>query len=170
MYGTIPRHLVVLDVLRLRDQSGIEHVLLGVFLDHLVRFLDQAFHADPLLPARTRLERLEDLLEALDVSFGLREVVENAFFKSGFVAFFTIFGNALTSCFRRCRDPSARRYRVLVGFRHRVRVPEIPMYLDALLADQPLTGGLEPMLGAAHLRVLTVVGFPTATVPEFWTT
>ena len=49
--------------------------------------------------------------------------------------------------------------------RHRVRVPEIPMYLDALLADQPLIGGLEPMLGAAHLRVLTVVGFPTATVP-----
>src|SRR5215468_5315475 len=49
--------------------------------------------------------------------------------------------------------------------RHRVRVPEIPMYLDALLADQPLTGGLEPMLGSAHLRVLTVVGFPTATTP-----
>lgn len=49
--------------------------------------------------------------------------------------------------------------------RHRVRVPEIPMYLDALLADQPLSGGLEPMLGAAHLRVLTVVGFPTATTP-----
>src|SRR6266568_2896728 len=49
--------------------------------------------------------------------------------------------------------------------RHRVRVPEIPMYLDALLADQPLTGGLEPMLGEAQLRVLTVVGFPTATTP-----
>jgi type IV secretion system protein VirB4 len=49
--------------------------------------------------------------------------------------------------------------------RHRVRVPEIPMYVDALLADQPLTGGLEPMLGSAHLRVLTVVGFPTATTP-----
>lgn len=49
--------------------------------------------------------------------------------------------------------------------RHRVRVPEIPMYLDALLADQPLTGGLEPTLGSAHLRVLTVVGFPTATTP-----
>src|SRR6476620_10887444 len=48
---------------------------------------------------------------------------------------------------------------------HRVRVPEIPMYLDALLADQPLTGGLEPMLGCQHLRVLTIVGFPTATTP-----
>ena len=49
--------------------------------------------------------------------------------------------------------------------RHRLRVPEIPMYLDALLTDQTLTGGLEPMLGDAHLRVLTVVGFPTVTTP-----
>ena len=49
--------------------------------------------------------------------------------------------------------------------RHRVRVPETPMYLDALLADQPLAGGLEPRLGDAHLRVLTITGFPTATTP-----
>ncbi|WP_432475224.1 conjugal transfer protein TrbE [Brucella anthropi] len=49
--------------------------------------------------------------------------------------------------------------------RHRVRVPETPMYLDALLADQPLTGGLEPRLGDQHLRVLTIIGFPTATTP-----
>ncbi|MCP4735256.1 MAG: conjugal transfer protein TrbE, partial [Bosea sp.] len=49
--------------------------------------------------------------------------------------------------------------------RHRVRVPETPIYLDALLADQPLTGGLEPRLGASHLRILTVTGFPTATTP-----
>ena len=47
----------------------------------------------------------------------------------------------------------------------RVRVPETPMHLDALLADEPLTGGLEPRLGHAHLRMLTVVGFPTATHP-----
>ncbi|MFG1352583.1 conjugal transfer protein TrbE [Xanthobacter autotrophicus] len=49
--------------------------------------------------------------------------------------------------------------------RQRVRVPETPMYLDALLANEPLTGGLEPMLGTEHLRVLTIVGFPTATTP-----
>ena len=49
--------------------------------------------------------------------------------------------------------------------RQRVRVPEIPMHLDAVLADQPLTAGLEPMLGDVHLRVLTLVGFPTATTP-----
>jgi type IV secretion system protein VirB4 len=47
----------------------------------------------------------------------------------------------------------------------RVRVPETPMHLDALLADEPLTGGLEPRLGAHHLRTLTIVGFPTATHP-----
>ena len=49
--------------------------------------------------------------------------------------------------------------------RHRVRVPETPIYLDALLANQPLTGGLEPRLGDQHLRVLTITGFPTATTP-----
>ncbi|MGO4830685.1 conjugal transfer protein TrbE [Rhizobiaceae sp. 2RAB30] len=49
--------------------------------------------------------------------------------------------------------------------RHRVCVPETPMHLDALLADQPLAGGLEPRLGEFHLRTLTVIGFPTATFP-----
>jgi type IV secretion system protein TrbE len=49
--------------------------------------------------------------------------------------------------------------------RQQVRVPETPMQLDVLLADQPLAGGLEPRLGAAHLRVLTISGFPTETWP-----
>jgi type IV secretion system protein TrbE len=49
--------------------------------------------------------------------------------------------------------------------RHRVRVPETPMHLDAVLVDEPLTGGLEPMLGRAHLRTLSVLGFPSQTWP-----
>ena len=49
--------------------------------------------------------------------------------------------------------------------RHRVRVPETPIYLDALLADEALTGGLEPRLGSAHLRILTITGFPSVTTP-----
>ncbi len=49
--------------------------------------------------------------------------------------------------------------------RHRVRVPETPMHLDAILVDEPLTGGLEPRLGSAHLRTLTVMGFPSQTWP-----
>jgi len=39
------------------------------------------------------------------------------------------------------------------------------MHLDALLADEPLMCGLEPRLGNAHLRILTIIGFPTATFP-----
>ncbi|MGJ0454609.1 MAG: conjugal transfer protein TrbE [Methylocystis sp.] len=49
--------------------------------------------------------------------------------------------------------------------RHGVRIPETPMHLDAILVDEPLTGGLEPRLGAAHLRSLTIMGFPSATHP-----
>ncbi|POF33941.1 conjugal transfer protein TrbE [Roseibium marinum] len=49
--------------------------------------------------------------------------------------------------------------------RQRVRVPETPMHLDALLADSALVGGLAPSLGGAHLRSLSIIGFPTATWP-----
>ncbi len=49
--------------------------------------------------------------------------------------------------------------------RQGVAVPETPMHLDVLLATQPLAGGLEPRLGDAHLRILTLVGFPPATLP-----
>jgi type IV secretion system protein VirB4 len=47
----------------------------------------------------------------------------------------------------------------------RVRVPETPMHLDAILVDEDLTGGLEPRLGRAYLRTLTVMGFPSQTWP-----
>jgi type IV secretion system protein TrbE len=51
------------------------------------------------------------------------------------------------------------------GKRHRVAVPHTPVYLDAVLADTPLAGGLEPMLGDAHLRTLTILGFPGLSRP-----
>src|SRR3546814_17402023 len=49
--------------------------------------------------------------------------------------------------------------------RHPVTVPDTPIYLDGLLVDTPLSGGIEPMLGAQHLRTVTVLGFPNATRP-----
>ena len=49
--------------------------------------------------------------------------------------------------------------------RHPVAVPDTPIYLDGLLADTPLTGGLEPRLGEAHLRTLTILGFPGMSRP-----
>lgn len=51
--------------------------------------------------------------------------------------------------------------------RHPIALPETPILLDAILADAPLIGGLEPMLGGAHLRVISVQGFPPASEPGF---
>lgn len=48
---------------------------------------------------------------------------------------------------------------------HAIRVPDAPMYLDAVLADTPLVGGLEPKLGRHHLRTLTITGLPSITIP-----
>jgi type IV secretion system protein VirB4 len=45
---------------------------------------------------------------------------------------------------------------------HPIAVPETPFYLDAILPDEPLTGGLEPMLGDCHLRTITLLGFPNS--------
>jgi type IV secretion system protein VirB4 len=56
-------------------------------------------------------------------------------------------------------------HRAVSAARHRVSVPETPIYLDAVLADTPLTGGLEPMLGDLHLRTVTVLGFPALSRP-----
>ncbi|MBN8945529.1 MAG: conjugal transfer protein TrbE [Rhodanobacter sp.] len=49
--------------------------------------------------------------------------------------------------------------------RYRISVPEVPFHLDALLADTALVGGLAPILGDRHLRIVTVRGFPTSTWP-----
>jgi type IV secretion system protein VirB4 len=49
--------------------------------------------------------------------------------------------------------------------RHPVAAPETPMYLDGLLVDTALVGGMEPKLGALHVRTLTVLGFPSLSRP-----
>ncbi|WP_084691300.1 type IV secretion system protein [Sphingomonas sp. SRS2] len=49
--------------------------------------------------------------------------------------------------------------------RQPIAVPEVPMYLDAVLADTPLLGGLEPKLGDEHLRTITILGFPPLSRP-----
>jgi type IV secretory pathway VirB4 component len=69
----------------------------------------------------------------------------------------------LNSALRRSRH--AYLHSTVFTKRQRVRVPETPTYLDALLADESLTGGLEPKLSHHHLRTLTLTGFPTETFP-----
>lgn len=49
--------------------------------------------------------------------------------------------------------------------RHPVAVPDIPAHLDAILCDRQFLGGVDPKLGSQHLRIMSVLGFPNATVP-----
>ncbi len=56
-------------------------------------------------------------------------------------------------------------HRTISSKRHALQVPDTPLYLDAILADEPLSGGIAPMLGPRHLRMLTVMGFPNLTRP-----
>lgn len=49
--------------------------------------------------------------------------------------------------------------------RHHIKTPDIPMYLDAVIGGESLTGGLVPRLGASAIRTLTIMGFPSETTP-----
>ena len=49
---------------------------------------------------------------------------------------------------------------------HPIRMPETPIFLDYLLPDQVLTGGLQPQLGEAYLKVISINGFPLEAEPQ----
>jgi type IV secretion system protein VirB4 len=53
----------------------------------------------------------------------------------------------------------------LAGELHPLRVPETPMYLDALLGSQDLVGGISPRLGEKHLAVISIDGLPQESYP-----
>lgn len=52
------------------------------------------------------------------------------------------------------------------GVIHPFRVPATPMYLDALLGEEDLVGGLEPCLGKKHLAVISIDGLPQESWPS----
>ena len=51
------------------------------------------------------------------------------------------------------------------GRGHRVRNPESGAFLDLVVADQELVGGFEPKIGANHVRVVAIHGYPAASTP-----
>ena len=64
-----------------------------------------------------------------------------------------------------CQETLTYLHNCISPHRQTVAVPETPIYLDALLVDTPLTGGLEPRLGDRHLRTITLLGFPNMSRP-----
>ncbi len=52
----------------------------------------------------------------------------------------------------------------LTGLSHAVGVPETGAYLDHALSDQRFVAGFEPRIGDQHLRLVSVQGYPDATL------
>ena len=139
----------------------------GAFEAEQVHFDTSFYLTLCYLPPADRTSRAEGLLlETPDHkrSFDVHDHLES--FVSQTDRAFDLFASALPEL-EPLDDPATLTYLhgTVSTRRHSIAVPEIPMYIDAILTDCPLTGGLEPMLGNAHLRVITVLSFPGATTP-----
>ncbi len=53
----------------------------------------------------------------------------------------------------------------ITGIHQPIQLPTVPMYLDALLGGQELTGGVVPKVGDKHLMVLSLDGLPQESWP-----
>ena len=68
--------------------------------------------------------------------------------------------------FPRVHDNLLRYLRRCVGGEdHLFALPEIPVYLNELLAVQDFCAGIEPRMGRKHMRVVALDGFPQASFP-----
>lgn len=54
---------------------------------------------------------------------------------------------------------------IITGDRHKIKLPKIPMYLDYLLANQDLTGGIVPKIADKYISVIAIDGFPAESYP-----
>jgi type IV secretion/conjugal transfer VirB4 family ATPase len=55
--------------------------------------------------------------------------------------------------------------RCISGDDHPFAVPEIPVFLNDVLACGDFSGGVEPRLGQKHIRILAIDGFPRSSSP-----
>lgn len=53
----------------------------------------------------------------------------------------------------------------LTGIRQPIKLPPVPMYLDAVIGGQDFVGGVAPRVGTQHIRVVAIEGFPQESHP-----
>ena len=63
--GEVSRHFVMFDPATCSYYTEVEDDIIALFLERLRAFLDAAFHADALFPARLDSEERRNFLEAL---------------------------------------------------------------------------------------------------------
>ena len=57
----------------------------------------------------------------------------------------------------------------VTGINHPVRLPNAPIYLDALIGGQELWGGVVPKIGRKYISVVAIEGFPLESTPGLLT-
>ncbi len=55
---------------------------------------------------------------------------------------------------------------ISTGIRQPINLPSVPMYLDAIIGNQELRGGVAPIIGNQHIRVVALDGFPQDSTPD----
>lgn len=55
--------------------------------------------------------------------------------------------------------------RCVAGDDHSFALPDLPVYLNELLATQDFCAGIEPRIGSKHVRVIALDGFPKSSFP-----
>jgi type IV secretion system protein VirB4 len=53
----------------------------------------------------------------------------------------------------------------VTGVDHPVRLPDVPMYIDAMIGATDFFGGLKPRVGELSVRTLSITGFPNESFP-----
>jgi type IV secretion/conjugal transfer VirB4 family ATPase len=53
----------------------------------------------------------------------------------------------------------------VTGVDHPVRLPDVPMYLDAMIGATDFFGGLKPRVGDLSIRAISLTGFPNQSYP-----
>jgi type IV secretion system protein VirB4 len=98
---------------------------------------------------RSRIEMFENVFAALFRADRLRRI---AFTDDGG---FPHVHDQLLRYLRRC----------VTGEDHPFALPEVPVYLNEILAASDFSGGIEPKIGAKHIRVIALDGFPKTSSP-----
>jgi type IV secretion/conjugal transfer VirB4 family ATPase len=169
------------------DQGGFPHTVTRVidderrqqFMDEGAHFESEYFLTLTYLPPIEAEERVKGWMfegRTQSGSTAAHQVLER--FKSRIELFENVFSalfrvERLRRCefnddhgFPRVHDTLLRYFRrCLSGTDHPFALPDIPAYLNELLASDDFCAGIEPRIGNKHVRVIALDGFPKCSFP-----
>jgi type IV secretion system protein TrbE len=149
------------------------------FLSEGSHFESEYFLALTFLPPASKEEKMKGwMFDGIKVRKASAQRALD-YFNARVATFEDVFSSLFTVCRRlgaipheeesdpRVIHDSLLRYlhRCVTGLDHIFVLPEIPIYLNQVIASQDFIGGIEPQIGQRFLRVVAVDGFPKASYP-----